>query len=69
MFSDDNLNASAAAPAHDSEKTPAASEAQSVHEAKVEATSAPVPQADGDPRPERARRLPQLARPAHLAAR
>jgi len=54
MFSDDNLNASAAAPAHDSEKTPAANETQSVHEAKVEATSAPVPQADGDPRPEKA---------------
>jgi small subunit ribosomal protein S1 len=57
MFSDDNLNASAAAPAHDSEDkhTPAANETQSVQEAKVEATAAPVPQADGDPRPEKAR--------------
>jgi small subunit ribosomal protein S1 len=57
MHFDDNLNASAAAPAHDShddKPAPAAGETQSVHEAKVEANAAPVPQGDGDPRPEKA---------------
>jgi small subunit ribosomal protein S1 len=69
MFSDDNLNASAAAPAHDSEDkhTPAANETQSVQEAQVEATAAPVPQADGDPRPEKAIEAP-AATEAHAQA-
>ena len=59
MFSDnDNPTSAAAAPAHEPEKDQA-SENQAHTEASVnaaaqEATSVPVAQADGDPRPEQA---------------